>query len=211
MVDLFNEVDEELRSDRALNILRRAAPWATAVLALVLAGYLAFWGYKSFQDRNLTAAAIGYQKGADALATGDSKTALDGFEAAKKAGSPGYKALALIQEGALRAEAKKPDEAAKLFDQGRRRSAESDHRRHRPAAGGAGAARYRATAAVADAAHAADGRQAALRRVRAGDARHGQADGRPRRRRAQGLQHAAAQPQRPRGHAPARPARDRAD
>jgi hypothetical protein len=117
LVDLFNEVDEELRSDRALKLLQRFAPWATAVLALVLVGYLAFWGYKSFQDRNLTAAAIGYQKGVDALGAGDSKGALDGFEAATKAGSPGYKALALMQEGALRAEANKPDEAAKLFDQ----------------------------------------------------------------------------------------------
>ena len=117
MVDLFNEVDEELRSDRFLKLLRSFAPWATAVLAIVLVGYLGFWGYTSFQDRNLTAAAIGYQKGVDALGTGDSKGALDGFEAAKKAGSPGYKALALMQEGALRAEANKPDEAAKLFDQ----------------------------------------------------------------------------------------------
>jgi hypothetical protein len=117
LVDLFNEVDEELRSDRYLTLLQRLAPWATALLAVVLIGYLGFWGYKSFQDRNLTAGAVAYQKGVDALSTGDSKGALDGFEAASKAGAPGYKALALMQEGNLRAGANKPAEAAKLYDQ----------------------------------------------------------------------------------------------
>ena len=117
MVDLFDEVEEELRSDRYLNLLRSLAPWVTGVFAVVLLGYLGFWGYTVWQDRNLAAGALAYQKGVDALSTDDTKAALDGFEAARKAGAPGYKALALMQEGNLRAELNKPDEAAKLFDQ----------------------------------------------------------------------------------------------
>ena len=117
MVDLFDEVEEELRSDRYRSLLRRLIPWVTGVFAAVLLGYLAFWGYTAWQDRNLAAGALSYQKGIDALAGGDAKTALDSFEAARKAGAPGYKALALMEEGNLRAELNKPAEAAKLFDQ----------------------------------------------------------------------------------------------
>lgn len=117
MVDLFEEVEEELRSDRNLKLVRSLVPWVTGVLALVLVGYLAFWGYTVWQDRNLAAGALAYQKGVDALSTGDSKTALDSFGAAVKAGAPGYKALALMQQANLKVELNKPEEAAKLFDQ----------------------------------------------------------------------------------------------
>ena len=117
MVDLFDEVEEELRSDRYRNLLRRLLPWVTGIFAAVLLGYLAFWGYTAWQDRNLAAGALAYQKGVDALGAGDAKTALDSFDAAKKAGAPGYKTLALMEEGNLRAELNKPAEAAKLFDQ----------------------------------------------------------------------------------------------
>jgi hypothetical protein len=117
LVDLFNEVDEELRSDQAASLFRRVAPWVTAVLAVVLIGYCGVWAYKAYQDRNLASASLDYQKGVDALQQGDSAGALASFEQARKAGAPGYRTLALMQEGDLRTSAGKPEEAAKLFDQ----------------------------------------------------------------------------------------------
>jgi hypothetical protein len=117
LVDLFDEVDEELRSDRTVTLLRRVAPWVISILGALLIGFLGYWGYTSWQDRNLGAGALGYQKGVDAISKGDLPGAEAGFEAAKKSGAPGYKALALMQEGNLRVEAGKPDEAAKLYDQ----------------------------------------------------------------------------------------------
>ena len=117
MVDLFNEVDEELRSDQAISLVRRLAPWVTGALALVLIAFFGFWAYKAYQDRNLAAGSLAYQKGVDALQQGDSTGALADFEQARQAGAPGYKTLALMQEGDLRMTAGKPDEAAKLFDQ----------------------------------------------------------------------------------------------
>jgi hypothetical protein len=117
LVDLFNEVDEELRSGQAISLVRRLAPWVTGVLALVLIGYFGVWAYKAYQDRNLATASLAYQKGVDALQQADSAGAFADFEQARQAGAPGYKALALMQEGDLRMTAGKPDEAAKLFDQ----------------------------------------------------------------------------------------------
>jgi hypothetical protein len=117
LVDLFEEVEEELRSERYLRLLRNLAPWLTGVFALVLAAYLGYWGFKVYQDRNLNAAAASYQKGVDALGQGDQTGAFANFDAASKAGAPAYKALALMQEGNLRLEAGKSDEAAKFYDQ----------------------------------------------------------------------------------------------
>ena len=116
MVDLFEEVEEQLRSDRYLTLARQAAPWITALFAVVLIGYAGFWGYKVWQDRNLATASSEYQQGVDALGQNDPTGAFSHFEAAAKAGAPAYKALALMQEGGLRQAAGKGDEAAKLFD-----------------------------------------------------------------------------------------------
>jgi hypothetical protein len=117
LVDLFNEVDEELRGEQAASVFRRVVPWVTGVLAVVLVGYFGFWAFKSYQDRNQAAASLAYQKGVDALEQGDNAGALTNFQAAVKAGAPGFKTLALMQEGDLKQSAGKPDESAKLYDQ----------------------------------------------------------------------------------------------
>jgi hypothetical protein len=117
VVDLFQEVEEQLRSDRYRDFVRRAAPIVSGLLALVLLGYLGFWGFKVYQDRNLNAAASAYQKGVDAVGQNDQAGALKDFQDASKAGAPGYKTLALMQEGGLNAAQGKPAEAAALFDQ----------------------------------------------------------------------------------------------
>jgi hypothetical protein len=117
LVDLFDEVDEQLRSDRYVSLLRRIAPWVTGVFALVLLGYFGFWGYKAWQDRNLATAAAAYQKGVDALSTGDVAGANASFQATEKAGAPGYKTLALMQRAALALADGKSQDAAKLYDQ----------------------------------------------------------------------------------------------
>lgn len=116
MTDLFEEVEEQIRSEKYLGLLRRVAPWATAIFLAALLSYLGYWGFKAYQDRNLAAAALSYQKGVDALGQNDAAGAFADFQAAAKAGPPGYKTLALMQEGDLRLAAGKSDEAAKLFD-----------------------------------------------------------------------------------------------
>jgi hypothetical protein len=116
LVDLFEEVEEQLRSDRYTTLARQAAPWVTGIFAVVLLGYFGYWGYTIYQNRNMAAATAAYQKGVDALAQNDQTGAFAAFETAAKAGAPAYKALSLMQEGDLRQAAGKGDEAAKLFD-----------------------------------------------------------------------------------------------
>ena len=116
MVDLFEEVEEGLRSERYLTVTRRLVPWGIGLLAAIIVAYGAWWAYTAWQEGNTVNAAVAYQKGVDALAGGDTTGAFAAFETAAKAGSPGYRTLALLQEGDLRLAAGKPDEAAKLYD-----------------------------------------------------------------------------------------------
>ncbi len=117
MVDLFEEVEEQLRSDRYRDLARRAWPWITGLFAAVLLGYLAYWGFTIWQGRNLETATSEYQKGVDALAANDRTGALTHFQAAAKAGAPAYKSLALMHEAGLSLADGKPADAAKLYDQ----------------------------------------------------------------------------------------------
>ena len=117
MVDLFDEVDEQLRSDRYRDLARRAAPIATGVLAAVLIGYLGYWGLKTYQDRNVNAAAVAYQQGIDALAQNDRVGAQKDFAAAVQSGAAGYKTLALLQQAGLKLTAGKTADAVSLYDQ----------------------------------------------------------------------------------------------
>jgi hypothetical protein len=117
VVDLFEEVDEQLRSDQVQNALRRVAPIVTGALALVILGYLGFWGYRVWQDRNLTMASVAYQQGIDDLSKNDAAAAQASFATAVRAGPAGYKTLALMQEGGLAQTAGKTAEAVGDFDQ----------------------------------------------------------------------------------------------
>jgi len=117
VVDLFEEVEEQLRSDRYRDLARRAWPWITGLFAAVLLGYLAYWGFAIWQGRNLETATSEYQKGVDAAAGGDQKSALAHFQAATKAGAPAYKSLALMQEAGISLANGKPADAAKLYDE----------------------------------------------------------------------------------------------
>jgi len=118
LVDFLEDVEEQLRSERFVAMVRRAIPWVVGALGVVVLGYLGVWAFRVYQDRNLAASASAYQNGLDALGKGDRAAAFADFDAARKAGAPGYATLALIQEGDIRLAEGKPDEAARLYDQG---------------------------------------------------------------------------------------------
>ena len=51
MTDLFEEVEEQLRSDRYRTLARKAAPWVIAVAAAALVATLAVWGWKQHNQQ----------------------------------------------------------------------------------------------------------------------------------------------------------------
>jgi hypothetical protein len=116
VVDFIEEVEEHLRSDRYRAFARRAWPWFVALLAVVIATFLAIWGYDAWRDRNIAAASVAYDKALTELAQGDQTGAYNDFEPIARSGPAGYRTLALMEQGNIRLAARKADDAAALFD-----------------------------------------------------------------------------------------------
>ena len=51
MTDLFEEVEEQLRSDRYRALARKAAPWIVALAALALVIALGVWGWRQYNQQ----------------------------------------------------------------------------------------------------------------------------------------------------------------
>ncbi len=117
MVDVFDEVEEQLRSDRYRTLARKWAPWVGGALALILLVVLGVFGYRSMQDRTAYKASELYNAALEAAQQGDNAKAFSGFEQVSKTNSHIYKSLALMAMGGMRLEAGEAEEAAKFFDQ----------------------------------------------------------------------------------------------
>jgi hypothetical protein len=117
VADVFQEVDEQLRSQQLQSLLRRGWPFAAAAAGLALIVALGIWGWGKHQADQEAKASIAYQAGLDAAGKGDTITADQKFADVAASGPPAYRALALMKEAQIRLEQKKSDDAVRLFDQ----------------------------------------------------------------------------------------------
>jgi hypothetical protein len=123
VVDIFDEVDEELRAERAQQLLKRYG-WLIVAGALAIVGAAAGWqGWRWYEARQDQAAAVEYLTAmnlADATAAGSSdanRTAGIAAFAQLAAKAPdGYATLARLREAALKADAGDLPGAAALWD-----------------------------------------------------------------------------------------------
>jgi hypothetical protein len=116
VVDIFEEVDEHLRSDRLGVLARRYLPWIGGFLALALAVALGVWGYTSYQNKHIDAASRAYANGLDDVAANKLDKAFSDFDATAKQTSGDYRGLALMQEANVRMNQNRVADAVKLFD-----------------------------------------------------------------------------------------------
>ncbi len=117
MTDVFEQVEEELRSERWKNLARKWGPLVGAVLALALIVALAFWGWDRFQTSQAEKAAVAYDRGLEALEQNNAAGAETAFAEAQKVGNGAYKALALNQRAGLALQRGEAQQAVELFDQ----------------------------------------------------------------------------------------------
>ena len=120
MADLFDEVEEQLRSDRYRMIARKAAPWVLAMLAGALVIALGAWGWQRYQTQTTDQASDQYTDGLEALSQGDAAKAATLFGEAAKSPAKAYKSLALQQLAAIKMASGKPVDvtaAVALLDQ----------------------------------------------------------------------------------------------
>jgi hypothetical protein len=124
VVDIFDEVDEELRAERAQQLLKRYGGVIVAA-ALLIVGAAAGWqGWRWYEARQDQAAAAEYLTAmnlADATAAGTSEAsrsaAIAVFDGLTTAAPEGYRTLARLREAALKADAGDLAGAAALWDQ----------------------------------------------------------------------------------------------
>ncbi len=120
--DIFDELNEDLRAERAHALFRRYGVLLVAVLVLVLAGVGGWQGWEWWQGRQSIAAAEPYlqaMRAADQLPAGPSPARLpdaDAFAKVAETAPAGYRTLAQLREAALRWDAGDTTAALTLWD-----------------------------------------------------------------------------------------------
>jgi hypothetical protein len=117
VVDVFEEVDEQFRSDHYKALARRYLPWIGGVLVLGLVVALGVWGYTRYQETSAEKASEGYAQGLESLNRGDQAQAYNIFGTVAKSPSAAYRSLALMEQAGIRLGQKRPDDAIALLDQ----------------------------------------------------------------------------------------------
>ena len=117
MVDVFEQVEEELRSDRYKRLARTWLPVLAGVLVLALIAALGWWGWQANETSRAGKGSVAYERGIEALQGNDVAAAESAFQEAAREGNGAYKSMALAQRAGLALAADRVDEAIDLLDQ----------------------------------------------------------------------------------------------
>ena len=116
MVDVFEQVEDELRSERYKRLAKTWLPVVGAVLGVALIAALGWWAWQSHLTRQADAASADYQRGLETLQGGNPTGADAAFvEAARRGGA--YRTLALQQRASIALTRNQIPQAIELLDQ----------------------------------------------------------------------------------------------
>lgn len=121
MTDIFDELNEDIRAEKASALVRRYGGLAAGLFLLVLAGVGGWQGWRWYEERQSARAAMPFlaaMTAADALPPGPSPAptaAADAFAAVAATAPDGYRTLARLREAGLRSQGDAPA-AATLYD-----------------------------------------------------------------------------------------------
>jgi hypothetical protein len=116
VVDVFEEVEEQLRSDRYRTLFRKGWPYALGAAVAALLIFAGVWGYRYYQDTQAAKASEAYAAAMAAGAADDSATAEKQFLELSESAPQAYRALALMQLAGLRITDGQTTEAVALLD-----------------------------------------------------------------------------------------------
>lgn len=117
MVDVFDQVEEELRSDRYKRLARTWLPVVGGVLLVALIAALAWWGWQKMETSKADKASIAYQRGLESLESNNLVGADAAFVQAAGEGNAAYKALALQHRAGIAVQQNRIPAAIELFDE----------------------------------------------------------------------------------------------
>jgi hypothetical protein len=116
VVDVFEEVEDQLRTEQYKRLALKILPWAVAALvvaALAIGGWVY---YQKYHVEKATVAGAGFQAAIETASKGDLEAAYKQFGEVAEAAPPAYKSLALQMQGALRMHDNRVKDAVALFD-----------------------------------------------------------------------------------------------
>ncbi len=121
MVDIFDEVEEELRAERTQRLFRKYGGVLIAAAVLVILGVGGWQAWHWWQGRQDTAVASRYivaMSTADSAGTNKAtqEAAIKEFQAIAKDAPEGYRTLARLREAALKAQTGDLSGATRLWD-----------------------------------------------------------------------------------------------
>jgi hypothetical protein len=116
--DLIDEVDEELRAERAKKLAQRYGGLATAALLLAIAGVAGWEGWRWYERREAAQAGQAFLAATrDAAAEGaDLRASADRFAGLAQGAPTGYRTLARLRAAALLAETGQLDAALAAWE-----------------------------------------------------------------------------------------------
>ncbi len=118
--DIFDEIDEDLRADRARKLAQRYGGLVVAAALLVVAAVGGFEAWKWYRNRELARVADIYltaMRASDGSPGTDRQAGLAGFEQVAGEGNAGYRTLARLRAAALKADSGDRAAALALWDQ----------------------------------------------------------------------------------------------
>lgn len=116
MVDVFEEVEEQIRTERYMALAKKAAPWAIGAGIALAVGVVIAWGYQSWHDRQADKAGQTYLDAIEAMQTQDEGKTVSLFGDLTHSPLPVYKYAGYMDQAGLRLQAGKGQEAAALYD-----------------------------------------------------------------------------------------------
>ncbi|WP_420477736.1 hypothetical protein [Brevundimonas sp. FT23028] len=120
MSDVFEQVEEELRSERYKRLARTWLPVVGGILLVALIAALSWWGWQSWETSKADKASIAMERGLDSLQQNNPVGADAAFAQAAKEGNAAYKSLALQQRAGIALDAGRDAEALAYLDEAAR-------------------------------------------------------------------------------------------
>ena len=116
MVDVFDEVEEELRKERYQQLLRTYGPWLLGAAVAIVVGVAGYQWWQARQSSQAAESSDRYVAAVELIEAGDVDAARAALSEIAADGPRGYATLALMREAELALQRGEPEAAASLYE-----------------------------------------------------------------------------------------------
>ncbi|MCP2669980.1 tetratricopeptide repeat protein [Maricaulaceae bacterium EIL42A08] len=124
MVDVFDEVEEELRQERYQALLRKWGPWVLGGAVAIVAGVAGYQIWLAQSTAAAEASSDTYIEASTLFEEGDLAAANSAFADMAESGPAGYATLSLLRQGEIAIAENRATDAARFFEQAAARAPE---------------------------------------------------------------------------------------